>query len=475
MFLVNRSLILFSWSAICIALNFGQISQLSFRYFSYQIVSIVTNHYPVRFKPPAVSLCFDILDIIDWNSMVNGSSVKSLLPAILRRQSNEFLSENLRELQDDTRARMTARIINHLNAKDLLSITAGLDEIAEACTVRNTSSITKMLLDQMKMWMDCKEVFEVTEYIKDPYKCLSFDFKGFDKHSDRDFFDYNVNMRYFGLGGLMYYIIINNTHFTNRTDKLMLQFHEIYSLPRSGISRRQYLPLSQSNYMTYQHYTSLRLPAPYTTDCIVYKEFENSGHCFEICTQNGTIKRFNGILASLIVRSNRKGNMISQESMNNKEMDQLIQIEKSCQEKCRRMNCSMDIYVPVKIKSTASNGHPPHNLVYVQPAPTIINDYVPKESLINFLTQVGSTIGFWFALSMLDILNFICRVVKRNQRQLNRKKTVNIKQLDRLEVHWMRCHEEYRNRFHQPIVIRINDVNSIEYRPNSNDVNRSKQ
>lgn len=50
----------------CVLCNAAQVFQLCSTYFQYDISTKVSIEYPEFLRPPALSLCFYLLQVVDW-------------------------------------------------------------------------------------------------------------------------------------------------------------------------------------------------------------------------------------------------------------------------------------------------------------------------------------------------------------------------------------------------------------------------
>ena len=392
----------FLWMNLCLGGYFVQMFQLGYLYFSYQVAVTVTNKYPEKFEPLGFALCFYISDILNWNANIkNGTlSARSFLNLSVD-ESNEELFTMFNHFTKEEKFRHSGIMINNLTSPEICNLTARTRGIIETCSILNINELEKNE-GKLSHTANCEELFEITQYVKEPFKCFNFDLRGFHKHDDSDWFDLKKNMRVSGFNGLMYQLTFKE-RFVRRTRFMVLAYHKMFYLPRPGIAREvSFFDLSKSHSITYQHFLTYRLPKPYISDCFSYTQVEDSGHCYELCARNASLKNFNNrLFPGPTVRYKRKNKMISFTTMTPEDLDKMHKLEALCAASCRKLNCTTNIHVPVKISSLNQD---PALLFYVQPGPSIVVEYIPRSSLISYLTQCGSCLGVWAGLSLCSLI-----------------------------------------------------------------------
>lgn len=157
--------------------------------------------------------------------------------------------------------------------------------------------------------------------------------------------------------------------------------------------------------ISYNSFTSIRLPFPYKTNCLDYRtiNFESKKHCFEDCLLKNTISRLGKVPFSVVVNEPLDLQIISDADIKNSTFHKIrYSIEEECFSKCEKSNCKEFSYTPKLISTIQEKDL----IVYLNVAdsPDIISEYIPRLSFVEYAIYVLSCISFWVAFSPLQFL-----------------------------------------------------------------------
>ena len=322
---------------------------------------------------------------------------------------------------------------------------------------------------------NCSDLFGIVSHIWGYYNCFQFNFK-MNNYS----MDILTSYRAETVSSLLYLIRLSQRGI-NITSQVTIEFNWNNKYNRLGYIRS--LTLSELNNLirlTYDEYTNILLPPPFSTNCRNYGSNDQGnkdeavidrGSCFESCMKNRTMD----ILGSEIIfpgvyvfeESTKKKpaleHMTVHEMLSNKS---LIRIRKSltkeCDKICDRPTCEDTFYIPILKSSTEF--HTPNIMIYVMQSPKIDTTVDPKLSMIGYFTNVFSTFGFWIGMSVFSFveigIDFLSARLKKFMEKVerNRRQETNRKFQDRVKNRDLNQSSSRKRTFSR---VNRNDKNSV--------------
>ena len=377
------------WAIACILGNVLQIIEVSNIFFSYSVVTVVDVDFPSKFRPPTISICFYTIDLVRWEMAL--TKLPKLKDTLLQ---NGKLADNItnfvKKLSHEQKLEKSSAFSEQMSAPDVFSLTLNKDDLFENCSLLNQTTYRTVN-------KPCTQLFKIRPFIRECYKCFSFAIIG-----DPEY-DYLSVMRVTGTNGFIFGIPLV-TSVLSRLNQGQVFYSDSGTLPRHGFSCNIWVnPLSQVFQLTFDNYMNTLLPTPYETNCVDYPQraedkFENKGHCYESCARNKSMGQFTSLFPGPVIETFRTQKVRTIANMSLQDFIIVRKIEQECDLVCKADDCKQRITIPVLLNSDKNS----FNLFtgFLQQTPDIETTYDPKMGLVEFLTQVASTFGFWTGLSL---------------------------------------------------------------------------
>ena len=414
------------WFILCTLGNIYQVEQMTHNYFEYKITTTTMISYPEKYVMPKISICFQIPQLIDYESMdpKDFSSYLEKMAQVLRYYDSHVKNKISQEFVNLTSQATFSNGVSKLKTGALLYM------VEDAFTANQTNqevfSIilnTKRLFHQCRLLdpvtysfrsFDCDDNFLIQVFRKEFSICYAFKTK---LPLDQTY-DYQISNRVLGTSGIQYDIIMNET--VSRSLKFAkLFFTDMDELPRFGFT--SYFDTQDVRTwfrITYVWYKNELLPDPYDTGCIDYKSSFNltsRGDCFEQCFRNESLKHLGEyILPGPLIQApgDDKISVTTFQYLKNDYSNLSVSIQRKCTKVCRRPNCIEYIFIP-DIFGQKSYAQAKFQLFIIQ-TPVISTIYAPKVDMIQFLSDFIGSFGFWLGISVLNIFDLFHEyIVKR--------------------------------------------------------------
>lgn len=181
--------------------------------------------------------------------------------------------------------------------------------------------------------------------------------------------------------------------------------------------------------VTYDIYESKLLPKPYNTKCVNYTErhLDSKGHCFEDCLMKRFLNETGYLHPSLILYGNETDRVVpigaavlnwrcesvclpiteDEEGVKIEGVKDVInRLDRVCEKECSSPDCELVVHNPRKL---ASGRHEGQSLfaIFAPSTPTIRSESQPAQAFIEFISDVGSSFGFWLGMSAFGLLDFV--------------------------------------------------------------------
>lgn len=190
--------------------------------------------------------------------------------------------------------------------------------------------------------------------------------------------------------------------------------------------------------LTYRDYQSTLLPPPYETMCRDYllQGLISREECFESCLREKSIKRLGKLhyrlhMYSYYQRVEERMSQpyrdysVSQDYISKNIQDQ---IDEDCSIICQQKDCNTRIYIP-SIRVSDSIGTTSVIGVKLSFNPIIASETIKTISLIQYITDAASTVGFWFGMSMTGFVDIIksltIKVIPKSLKKMSQRRRVH--------------------------------------------------
>ena len=225
-------------------------------------------------------------------------------------------------------------------------------------------------------------------------------------------------MRKSNTPGMMYSMFLSKA-LTNNTEKIFIILNQNNISISNGFSA--FVPLNVGQFqdsIKYDSFYRKLLPKPFQTQCIKYPDigFDSRGQCYEKCLIKAVRLETNDtrIPPAVGIYSNKKKKVISlselkspsfMEGKNESFKQMLNRFESVCEEKCRAMDCESIILTPWTLGSF--NSDKPLYSIFLPLSPTISSISEEAVSLIQFMTDMVSALGFWLGISAFGLRDLL--------------------------------------------------------------------
>ena len=258
--------------------------------------------------------------------------------------------------------------------------------------------------------------FEILEVLDGRFKCLSVRRK--DSFSN---LNYNLVLTEHAFPGQINFLVFKDEISNSRQNVAVMLTPGNIPLTKD-ISRKK-VPPSALSKITWQGFQSTRLPIPFEDKCRDYSKsgFLSRGDCFKKCLIKFMDEETNGsiIPPGIYVVENEVSNMKkrffsfneidSSEDGNNTWQWILHRKKIHCEKKCHAKECESITYSPIVWEKTESKL--PALALTIPFTPTISSTSLPAVSVVQFLTDVVSALGFWLGISALGVVDHIKKFV----------------------------------------------------------------
>ncbi|KAI1304604.1 hypothetical protein HDE_01739 [Halotydeus destructor] len=346
-----------------------QVSLSAITYFRYEVQSEVYIGPPVpsRLRMPSMSICFDIMDVLNLKKLRE----KSLCPS---HDSNTGL-----EYRIQCRNQLYGRKFQEI---DYVTFQAS------------------DLIHEMFLWLPTNEAsissenisstsYAIGTYFKGRSKCLKIDITRIFKELEPDY------QRLMQLSGtILLHLWLEELALTDPSVTVSIYLHNEDTLP-FGLAHSVFVTrLNEYELMLYAYNSFKLMEAPYSSKCFDYtadksKKLSSKQDCIEKCTLE-----LSGFQTSQAVVSE---GMLKHYYFDDYEVSQLI--VKKCQRLCSRPDCfSIDYRVTSQMKSFLSNRS---SFVLSFSALIVDMSLSPDMKLLELVLYVASVSALYFNFNLL--------------------------------------------------------------------------
>lgn len=403
----------FFWVVVCLIGNVSQLYWISSQYFRYDISTNVQLLTPDRIDLPHVTICFDLQYAIKWSAMSREERISVLrmdgenIYHQLDPEENITLADIEKAISDGSvfdRSFLLTRLQTTFNTSGLFQKTLSPSDTFKQVFLYNP---IKKNIDAVS-----DNILDIKVFMRDNQKCFLFDVK-----------------KHFWMTNLSYSAIRKQSIYSKNMIRSYRIDEEIagmlndanYILSAAGHSSRLDLNAflriqikSRVAYsLTYNEYRSTLLPPPYATKCRNYSRegLVSKGGCYETCLRQLSLKKMGSLHPSLAIfpdeteKTTHFMTMLAGKFGADK-IDLPQQVDNTCSEECGSRDCSTVLYAPRFLTSLRTDV-PPGIAQFISLTPVIKADCLEQISLIQFLTDIASSLGFWLGVSAIGTANVI--------------------------------------------------------------------
>lgn len=418
----SRSFLILLTGLFCVLGGGWQLYTILDNYMHYEIISEVYFMKESPVAPPAFSICFPYVELLNW----------SALPPPLNEINQSFWKYELdRAIRED----IEDKIQQNLKVSDVFALTPDIRSLIITGYARNP--------DNYKVDYNFFENSAILKYIKDDLVCYKLNH---DRTVDRDksappnFHSHHIA---FGQERSVHLAVSINKETMDHISKTVIYVHPHSQLPRgdrdfplnymaSNVSR---VFGTSSSYIgvTYSKITLKLLKPPYSTTCYDYREskakllnpepnvtIESWYHCVHYCMWKKAESRFKEASLTSTFNQPVEIKLMSKYSLyNSSEKEQLMdEMLLSCKKSCPGQSCYQVYYVPALV-TTRESYHITY-LLYDMIGLETVSNFQPKMRIVELLVQILSVSGVWLGVSCVDIILPLCKLtVKTVQSRFN--------------------------------------------------------
>ena len=411
---------------MCLSGASFQFYHVSSHYFGYGITTNVQMATQDNFTVPVTILCFEVLQVIQWHKLTHNER-RQILQDDMGNDIFDYETSN----EDDESIKTIPGIIKEapeiiprfqaisnlqtLNISRIFEVTYKFQEMFDrlAVYVENGSktSLPRNFAILSPRFAELNDFFEVSEIFKDIFRCYSLKFK-------KPVMNHYHISRQVARPGAYAIIILNQPRVNDTSAMYFIPNNNDRNLTSGFFA---VLPMASKTdhvqHLSYEVFESKLLQAPYETRCIEYSDFGlgSKGECFEACIRNESISATGMIHPSLTIDGGETRKAIKlldiMQNINNTKT-LLDDLEDLCDKRCQAKDCRSTIYIPKLLSSVPMRqlslvaNHAPHS-------PVIRATCQQAVSLVQYLTDVASTFGFWLGISAFGFLDFVKRIINR--------------------------------------------------------------
>jgi hypothetical protein len=358
-------------------------------YFRYEVATTIKIEIPKKINPQAISICTRWTDVLDYEEFN-------------RRYKTDYLFE------DCVKNASTIRHLQNLvTARDVFDFTPKGNTILKKAWYRKTRDFQLYETDNKTYFVN--QEFEVHKYLYLEYVCYNI----FQTHDNKSKSYVSLSVTPAG-SGMVQQLMFSNALERSTFMKISLHGKKVYpirSLVVTPVINRHYDANTKKaayNEFVIDHsrMTSYFLPSPYTTDCIVYRQYEGSHEheaaCAHACIRRRTLNQLEKLPFNIHVHENdtetdRK--IVSYyDAIDRITREKIQEIQEYClKEKCRRPDCEFRH----AMTRTSSRSGKEFVIKYILPIiPSITIQSNPKFLLLDFITFMFSVISTWTGMAV---------------------------------------------------------------------------
>ncbi|KAI1291718.1 hypothetical protein HDE_07622 [Halotydeus destructor] len=334
--------------------------------------------------------------------------------AELGQPENTSLEETIGKMVYSDKLWLSKFVFEDLKVQDAFEITHHHSYLFWMCLVVRAANYTTQ-------YAPCDELYNITESFKSTAKCFTF------KLREPQNYNYMALQRMTSAPGRESTILMHR-HVHRVSNDMTIYFHRQGSYSRHGFSRRLLLTPMGMFDVSYATIETELLSAPFASDCHDYSfsGYFNRGDCFEACVIKQSLAQL-GKLAP--------GPNIFLDEMSNERMIEagsvhtnvttgaiLFSINSDCGKLCSKPNCKGSYRIPQLL--SASEFRFATLTTFAGQIPKVSTTNYPKLVLIEIITDLCSSLGFWIGVSGLTMFDLFWGMYVDRQRRRHRLRII---------------------------------------------------
>lgn len=401
------------WSIICLIGNIAQIYHISLQYFLYDVTTNVQLYIPDTIDLPSLSVCFYSWKLLKW-SQLSAYEKQSLLTIngedIYRFEQpyENLTSYAIRSaIENGTTLDATTLLKNmqkKLNISDMFRLTASPFEVFSPVAIYNPQQRGFDFL------VNGSDLMKPEEFFFDNRKCLVFNLE----EKGRSNVSYFANRRINIMSGIasMYFF---SEEYVSAVNEPVIALSSGKDYVRPDFNGFLAVPSQLRVGITYTEYRSILLPSPYATNCRNYlaSGFISRGKCYDVCLKAKSLHLWGSLHPLLQIFPKEKEKIITYDELFFQYSHEANRIDTECTEECKQRDCSTVQYIPrYMLFGKPYQAEQVRFFLMVTLSPITESITVEHYLLIQFVTDIASTFGFWLGLNLYAIVGFLSLMLK---------------------------------------------------------------
>ena len=406
------------WILLCCGGLFAQIFMLTLQYMQYEISTSVTFTFEDIINLPAITICGNILELGNWDDErlrkhcgnLTGSST------CMNETAEQITSYVVFKVPLTRRLPLSFKFMDYFTISEIMQLTHNMDKLIMGHMRYNSETGGT----DKRMGVD--DTFDVTHFLTGIYKCMTLTWK-----KQYETASYLKLKRQFTSSGMLVTFVRSDF----LIDKVsMLTFSYTGNRKNNTISDSDVLVISARRAISsssYDLYKSKFLEAPFATNCVNYRSVygvASRSHCYESCFIEACVRNLKRKPIGVWMDEEDGSMMAMSETFVEEHYEEISRLSKDCDSRCFRQDC-IQIVHSARMKSSArdDNGTISGYVSYVPNSPVVVTECMQKVTFAEFVTDVGSTFGFWLGLSVLTAFTWLQKLTLKILRKRSCKRT----------------------------------------------------
>jgi len=393
--------------SLCMLGLFYQVFILSSDFFAFNVKIGINIYVPDILPPVATTVCGEIYDILDYETMEQDPNIKSW----------KYIEQpdivDLKDIQANA-----SLVDDNLSVKQIMDLTPKEDEVVIGLRFHTNESYVFHETDSLQ---EINQLLRVIKYIYLEFVCYTISFKDYT----------NKALRVHTLAGspvsagFVYEITLNNQ--IKRTTKTKILVHHSSLKPYRPLKNSGTIEKSvktryinddedeEDTWVRYNYFIGSRvyylyelLERPYQTNCFNYDSkslYGNEIHCSEECLLERVAQLIPGYLpfTPLIFNDTTEKHRLSYNNLSDPRIREILKNEEDfCRNvKCNLVSCDKMISL-TGVGSYQSQGNFTVAIHFPQNPFTTVTA-TPWMSVAEYLTNCFSIVGVWVGLSVFGL------------------------------------------------------------------------
>ena len=386
---------------------FAHILVLTLQYMEYDISTSVEVMYEDIIHLPSITFCTSIAAVLKWDD----NRLQEKCAEITGDASCTGMSETEIEQKITSsfsisqRSAASEKILHHFSISDILTnLTTPVDGLLFGhYRYNDKKGVSEVVLDETSNTFDIEEIIMIDN------KCYTLAWK--EKYAHPDYWDIRRLRKSMGL----FQVFIFEKHKAKTLQWLLMSYGGNNNSFRYGIFDQMIIPTLGYTISTFQLVRSQFLPPPFPTNCRDYETegFDNRAGCYEICFAEMTWTMFK-LKPQAVRMDQHDGNMSMTSRFMDDNSDALKSLSGRCKKECVFQDCQQDVYTTIPKSSMKKQEVEMVSHGCALPtSPVVATISMAKITFTGFATDVSSTLGFWLGLSVLSIMKWAKRMLRR--------------------------------------------------------------